>query len=333
MANWIYWTVFGTALLVTWAIRYHKALKTLQKPKFWISFVVITMLSSYIFSKFQNFDKGVWDGLYIGLQMNFRAAIMVIGFTVIGKEFSNPQIGKFLQKTNFRQLFLSLEVAFETLPFVMANLPSFKDFFKQPVSIIYKMISQAEFWLGKITVRLADKPMIYIITGSSGDGKTSVLKDLIDALKTKNIKVSGFISPAVVADNKRIGYDLLDLSNGKNTELSRGYELHDSVKIGKFHFCKMGVEFGNNALQLDNTKDSQLICVDEVGPWEMDDKGWASGLNNLLMNSKTPMIWVVRQSLVDEVIENWNLKKNKIFDVNNTNKELLIDEVVHGLLI
>ncbi len=330
--SWVYWTVFGGILITVWTIRYHKALKPLQKPKFWISFVLITMLTSFLFLKLQNNEKGFYEGMLIGLEMNFRAAIMIIGFTVIGKEFSNPRIGLFLRKTSFQQLFLSLEVAFETLPFVVANLPSFKDIFKRPISIIYQLISQAEFWLEKLTIRLADKPYIFIITGNTGDGKSTLLGNVVKELKSKNLKISGFVSSSVIQENQRIGYDLYDLNSNLKIELSRTHEMDNSVKIGKFYFKKTGIDFGKNALSIQSTNNSQLICIDEVGPWEVDNKGWASCINNLLLNSKTPMIWIVRESLVEDVLENWNLQNHKIFNVNDQKIELLINDLSKSIL-
>ena len=68
-------------------MRYKSALRPLMKPKFWIFFIAITMLSSYLFAKFQSDELSIADGLLVGLQMNFRAAIMIVGFSVVGKEF------------------------------------------------------------------------------------------------------------------------------------------------------------------------------------------------------------------------------------------------------
>jgi len=44
----------------------------------------------------------------------------------------------------------------------------------------------------------------------------------------------------------------------------------------------------------------------------------------LLLNSKNPMILIVRERLVNDVIENWNLKNYKVFNV----AENKCDEVV-----
>jgi nucleoside-triphosphatase THEP1 len=325
ISNWIYWTIFGATLITIWAIRYNKALKPLKKPKFWISFVIITMLTSFLFAKFQKLENGMYDGLMIGLEMNFRAVIMIIGFSTLGKEFSSPFIRRFFMKSKFKQLLLALEVAFETLPFVVANLPSFKDIFKRPISIFLQLISQADFWLEKLTIRMAEKPQIIIITGKTGEGKSTLLNQIIEDLKNKNIHISGFISLSVLSDNQRVGYDLIDLNSNSKTELSRTFEIQNSIKIGKFYFQKSGIEFGKNALTIESTLNSQLICIDEVGPWELDNKGWASSINNLLLHSKTPMILIVRERLVNEVIENWNLKNYKVFNVAESECEDVVE--------
>ena len=103
----MWWGPAGIAMLTAWVIRYNNILKPLQKPKFWVFFIVITMLSSFLFTTLQSSHISILDGLLIGLQMNFRAAIVVVGFAVTGKELSNPVIRSFFIRTSFKQLPIS----------------------------------------------------------------------------------------------------------------------------------------------------------------------------------------------------------------------------------
>lgn len=315
-AGWIWWSVSGVVILVAWAIRYNKALKPLQKPKFWILFILITMLSSFLFAKLQNTANGVYDGLMTGLQMNFRAAIMIVGFSTLGTELYNPVIRSFFVRKSFRQLPLALEAAFETLPYVIANLPSFKNIFTKPVSILHQMVSQADFWLEKLSVKFKVKQAIIIVSGKSEQGKSSLLKQIVDYLQTNNIKVSGFLSPSIIENNIRTGNDLIDISTNQRVLLSRIYENQDLIQVGRFYFSKNGVEFAQNLLDVENNLHSQIIIIDEVGPWELENQGWASNINDLLLRTDIPMIWAVRTSILDKVIDNWNLNNYQIFNVN-----------------
>lgn len=322
--DWPWWSISGVAIIVCWAFRYQRALKPLKKPKFWILFILITMLSSFLFAKFQNTTNGIYEGLVMGVQMNFRAAIMIIGFSTIGTELYNPKIRNFFTRTSFRQLPLALEVAFDTLPYVIANLPSFKKIFTQPVSIIHQMVSQADFWLEKLSVKFKEQQPVIIITGKSEQGKSTLLSEVVDYFSSKKIKIGGFISPSIVENNIRTGNDLIDIATHEKIKLSRINNEPDLVQVGRFYFSYTGIEFAKNILSVENNLQSQLIIIDEVGPWELENQGWASCINDLLLKTETPMIWTVRISIVDKVIENWNLNNYKIFNVTECKSSEII---------
>ena len=123
--EWIWWSIAGITIAVIWALKYNRALQRLKKPGFWMFFIVITMLTSFLFTKFHTGKNDIYDGLMIGLQMNLRAIVMIMGFSVIGTELSNPVIRNLFVRTSFRQLPLALEIAFDTLPSVISSLPDF----------------------------------------------------------------------------------------------------------------------------------------------------------------------------------------------------------------
>lgn len=141
----IYIWVFSTlAALTIWIIRYKRALKQLSKPKFWGFFILITLLTAFLITGVQNEQNRWISGLIIGLQMNFRAAVVIVGFSVIGQELYNPQIRNYFAKTGFKQLPIALEIAFDSLPDLIKNLPDIKSVFKNPVGIVQTMVHQAE---------------------------------------------------------------------------------------------------------------------------------------------------------------------------------------------
>jgi hypothetical protein len=137
------WIALVVVLVGVWSIRYKRALKQVMKPKFWIWFVMITMLTSLLFSNFQEGENGINQGLKIGLMMNLRAILLIVSLTTIGTELYNPKIRKWLQNGRFRQLTLAIELSLESLPNVMANMPSFKAIVKTPSIVFYQLIWQA----------------------------------------------------------------------------------------------------------------------------------------------------------------------------------------------
>ena len=154
-ASWIIWSLLITGIIVIWSLRYKRALRQLSKPKFWIFFVLITLITAFAFTKAQAGENSWQQGLLTGFQMNFRAAVIIIGFSVLGTELYNPIVRNFFRKTAFKNLPLALELSVKSLPSFIANIPDFKILIRNPVSIFYQVISQADKRLSEIKKKTA----------------------------------------------------------------------------------------------------------------------------------------------------------------------------------
>ncbi|NTW32961.1 MAG: hypothetical protein HGB12_10085 [Bacteroidetes bacterium] len=326
--DWEYWTISGVLILIIWSFRYKRSLRSLAKPKFWIFFVLLTMISAFVLFKLTNSDSGFIKGLLIGLEMNFRAAITIVGFSAIGTELRNPRFRNIFVNSYIRQLPVALEIAFDTLPLVISNLPRLQDVFKRPIKIFHELVSQADFWLEKVEFKINSKDNVIILRGTEKTGKSTLLKNIVENLKQKNIKVGGFIAPSVFENNILIGYDLVDVRSNKKVVLSRTHGNKEMPNVGNYYFNKDCIEFGKQLVEIDNLKDVDIVVIDEVGPWEIKNQGWAKSLNQLVRSYKKPMIWVVRESIVNKVIENWSLKNPLIADIKENNIDMICTNIL-----
>ncbi len=324
----IWWGPAGIALMTAWVIRYKNILKPLRKPGFWIFFILITMLSSFLFATLQSSQISITDGLIIGLLMNFRAAIMIIGFSAAGKELSNPVIRSFFTGTSFRELPLSIEVAFNTLPFVIGNMPSIKDVFKKPIPVLRQLTAQAEFWLGRVELSLRKKSNVIIVTGDKGEGKSTMLAELGVLFKNRGIQTGGIISPAVFENNVRTGYDLVNVATAQKIRLSQTGRIDGMVNVGRYYFFEEGITFGKEALMIENNRMSEIIMIDEVGAWELQGQGWADRLSELVLNCDKPLILAVNVKLVDQVVDCWQLQSPLKIDVTNTSSGEAFQKII-----
>ncbi len=323
-----WWLVSGLIVITVWVFRYRTALNPLRKPKFWIFFVFITMLSSFLFASLQSSHMSVADGLLIGLEMNFRAALMIVGFSVIGKELSNPIIRNFFIRTSFRQLPLALEIAFETLPFVIANLPPLKDIFRKPVGVTRQIVSQAEFWLEKVALTMKKKSNVIIITGEIGSGKTTLISHLADQFREHEIRTSGIIAKAVYEGIEKVGYTIAPLPAGQQVRLSQTDEVPGMPRVGRYFFLPSGIQMGIKSLAVDSVKDCEIVLIDEIGAWELQGQGWAASLNELIINCSMPLIITVRKNFLDLVIDNWMFQNPLIIEARDASPEIVFGEVV-----
>lgn len=311
---WFIWTTGIAAIAIIWVLRYKRALRQLSKPRFWFSFVIITMITAFVFSRIQS--NSLFDGLMIGVQMNFRAVIIILGFTVLGTELYNPRIREFFLRTSFKQLPLALELSFESLPIMIANTPDFKSIVKNPVSVICQVISQAESRLAEIKSKLKRK--VFIISGSIGQGKTTLIRKIVEDLQSRNITVGGIYSLRVIENGATIGYDVVNIRSGESAEFLRISNDESLERIGRFGILTQGLELGINALKVSENISCNLDVIDEVGGLEIEGRGWAKSIYELQQASNNHLLISVRDCFTEQVIQKLNLKNYIVFNVSES---------------
>jgi nucleoside-triphosphatase THEP1 len=315
-ASWIYWSVTVLAIVTIWAFRYRGALRKLSKPKFWIFFVLITMLTAFVFTTVMTDSKSLLQGMLLGLQMNFRAVIIIVGFSALGTELFNPVIRGFFLKTSFKQLPLALELSFESLPSMIANIPDFKTVVKNPVSVFYTTISQVEIRLEEIKDKTGHNKKIFILTGSKEQGKTTRLQKIIDVLKENKITVGGIYSPRVMENNKTIGYDIIDIMNNERETFLRQTDDKNLSKIGRFSIFPPALQKGYNSLKPSVNVNNKIVVIDEAGCLELENQGWAESIQDLVKASNNHLLIVARDTFVGKIIQKWNLKQSYVFNIS-----------------
>ena len=324
--EWMWWGG-GIALIVTiWVIRYKRALRQLARPRFWFYFAVITMLTAFVINRIQ--AKDIMEGLIIGIQMNFRAAIVILGFSVLGTELYNPRIRAFFLRTSFKQLPLALELSFESLPVMIAMVPEFKEIMKNPVSVIYSVISQIEYRLGEVKMKLSRK--VFMVSGSVGQGKTTQIIRIIEDLKGRNVAVSGIYSLRIMENAQTKGYDLVDIETNIRTPFLRIAEGREPGGIGNYRIIQQGLDTGLEALSKSAKNKSRIVVIDEVGRLELNDRGWSEKVTELL--NITPVLLItVRDTFADEVVKKWNLNDYTVFVVSEDLHERVSDLIMNHL--
>ncbi len=311
--DWKIWGIAIVAITSLWIVKYKRALRQLAKPRFWLFFVVITMLTAVVFTKFQS--KSLLDAFLIGIEMNFRATVMILGFSVLGTELYNPKIRDFFSKTHFKYLPVALELSAESLPQVIANIPDVKTVFKSPVKVISQLIAYAEYRFQELNNSQDFSRKIFIVTGKIDAGKTSFIVQLINFLKAKNINVSGIYSQKIFEESERIGYDVVDIETNKRAAFLRTSANGTSEKVGEFYIFPEGLQFGLERLKSANQIENQIVIVDEVGKLELAGKGWASELDKLASNNKNHLLLAAREDFVEEIIAKWKLNNARIINI------------------
>jgi len=316
LTEWYIWAPWVLFISIVWSSRYKRALRQLSKPGFWLFFVVITLLTAFVFTDTGDGESLLVKGLLTGIQMNFRAVVMILGFSVIGTELYNPEVRNFFMRTSIRSLPLAVELSVESLPDFIASIPDFRTLVKDPVSIFRSVLSHAEYRLDELKRRGDFIQSVFIITGSVGEGKTAFVKNLINEFGQNGIEADGIITERIIENDITTGYDLVEISGGKRTRFLRQEGDCGPDRIGRFTICSEGLNAGNEKFRHVSEKQGVVIIIDEVGLLELEGKGWADFVTAILNNKKNHLLITVRTSYLDVVINKWNPKNCLVRNVN-----------------
>ncbi len=328
--NFGIWVLLVVSIATAWAFRYQRALRQLVRPRLWVFFVLITMLSAFAFTKLQSNSTTWIDGIKIGLEMNFRAVILIMGFSVLGTELYHPKIRKYFSKGYFKQLPVALELSLESLPAMIANTPDVKTLLTKPGKVVNQMMLYADFRLKEIrNTNSIDQPKHLILTGAIGAGKTTLIKKLIDRLSADNSSVAGIYTLRQMENSETTGYDVVNISTGKSERFLRTEGTSSQERIGKFFLYREGLEAGNEALL--NVKQTNLIIVDEIGKLELAGKGWSTSVKHLLKAQNSFFLLSVREIVVDEIIQKFGISPQSIFRVSGNNTDEIISEILEEI--
>ena len=287
----------------------------------WLQFIIITILAGFFLSHYQNNTPLInSEGLVDGLRMNIRAVIIILSFACLSVEMRNPVIVSLLKRRYMRNLYISLELAFQALPSIISEMSSPVKFLKNPMNSLSELINQAENWLERFNTSLSTSKKIIIISGGKASGKTTFLKELSDLCKNKKIDVKGILSIGYWKENKRISFDLLNIEDEKLLKLC-DLDSFSTIKFGKFFFDLNTIKTGNQIIK--NALDASLIIIDEIGLWETEDGGWAEGLRFLLNNKFNYLVISVRDEFTDKICSYFNLNESNIYNINEIKPEQL----------
>jgi nucleoside-triphosphatase len=144
---------------------------------------------------------------------------------------------------------------------------------------------------------------LLFLTGNPGVGKTTVLLRIVEALKAEGYRIGGMLSQEVRTGGERVGFEILDLNNGKRGWLAQVNQ-KNGPRIGRYCVNLEDLEnIGAKAI-MDAVKDSDVVAVDELGPMELFSDKFKEAVRGAVESKKLVVgvvHWRARDSLIDAV--------------------------------
>ncbi|MBK8699688.1 MAG: NTP transferase domain-containing protein [Saprospiraceae bacterium] len=155
---------------------------------------------------------------------------------------------------------------------------------------------------------------LIILTGKVRSGKTTALSSFLN----NQWKQTGFVCPDL--NGKRLLIELQ--SKIQHTFQTDEFTIEPTIQIGKFIFFASVFERAKEIISSGIAADSGWFVVDEIGPLEIRGEGLEPALGDFITYHKNhpkdlALILVVRDKLLDAVIQKYNLKDSPIIYVSH----------------
>ena len=176
------------------------------------------------------------------------------------------------------------------------------------------------------------KLRLVIITGNIHQGKTTFAEKIITDLLEQKVRIAGFLSIGINENGMSTGYNLSDIESLRQYELCSTKKDGNRLKPGQYYFNNDTISRGIDILSTENISDKQLIVIDEIGPLELNGHGCSNAIEKITGSFVIPHIWVVRKSIVKNVIRKWNIGDAYIFDIQESNLQE-VEKKLHEILL
>ena len=178
----------------------------------------------------------------------------------------------------------------------------------------------------------------FFLTGPPGSGKTSIVLKVVDRVREKGLKAGGIICPEVREGNRRVGFKIIDISNGKEGVLAWINPKFDGPKVGRYtvnlrDLDEIGVRAILESLDRD---DIDLLVIDEIGVMELKSDKFADAVKKALDSSKA-VLGVIHQRSRHTLLNHIRARGDtEIYTIQRwmgtIQRELLVDKITKAVL-
>lgn len=173
---------------------------------------------------------------------------------------------------------------------------------------------------------------IFLLSGPVEAGKTAYLEKLAVLVEAAGIGPCGFLCNGIFIEGEKMGFKLLNLQTGREQffagkkEFLEGKEQEVGwINYGRYYFdpegFKQGEQWIENMLRYPMNKVRGLIIIDEVGPLELDAKGWSTSLDKLVHLEHGIQLWSVREKSLPAVMKKWKIRDDRVIYMNRESPE------------
>lgn len=169
---------------------------------------------------------------------------------------------------------------------------------------------------------------IFVVTGEVHTGKTTFVRNLVERLRENKVTIAGFLSKGAFSNGERSEFILIDLESCMEVPLASVEAKQGWTRFRKFYFDPQVIRMGEMIVEAALGGDPDLIVIDEVGPMELQGQGWSDLLELLDREYRTNQLWVVRDQVLQEVLDQWNIPEENVYLAEESQLDRLSDRLL-----
>jgi nucleoside-triphosphatase THEP1/energy-coupling factor transporter transmembrane protein EcfT len=170
---------------------------------------------------------------------------------------------------------------------------------------------------------------VVVVTGPNNCGKTETAIALVEELGAMDVPVFGFVQPGEIADDRKTGFRLRDVSTGEEAALATQGERREGDFGTRFQFSEEGFRLGREALA--RVAPQSIIVIDEIGPVELRGQGHMSAVRRAMaVPDLRGAVVVVRRALVPSLLVELDASDAVVIDVED-HGEGSVDAILDAL--
>lgn len=145
---------------------------------------------------------------------------------------------------------------------------------------------------------------IYLLTGPVHTGKSTAL---LQWISRQTLSIGGFVTPEI--NEQKQMYFIAEGTYAPFEISPENGQFSGLTTIGRYTFLQSAFDNANRLLQTPVSDNIALIVVDEIGKLELRGEGLDKGIRALLSQHSGMILFVVRDSLLEEAMQHYTLKE------------------------
>lgn len=148
----------------------------------------------------------------------------------------------------------------------------------------------------------------------------------METLKTHGVSVGGMLSREVRKSGIRVGFEILDYSNGNQGWLAH-INQNAGPQVGKYRVNIQDLEAIGAQAIIDAAENCQIIAIDEIGPMELYSQKFKQAVELAFQSGKL-VLAIVHAKATDPLVTTAKQREDaETFTVTGANRDMLPEQI------